>query len=117
MFIAYVVVAIVAALILTFSALLKLRSDPRVVASIHETLGIPMSWFTFLAGCELAGAVGLLVGIAVGPLGVAAAIGVVAYLVCAIGAHLRVGDVAGLSSPVVPLLVGVVALVTRLLSL
>ena len=45
-----------------------------------------------LSALELAGAVGLLVGIAVGPLGVAAGVGLVAYFVGATASHIRVRD-------------------------
>lgn len=38
------------------------------------------------------GAIGLLIGIAVPALGVAASIGLILYFVCALGAHLRVRD-------------------------
>jgi hypothetical protein len=38
------------------------------------------------------GAVGLVIGLAVPALGTAAAIGLVLYFVCAVSAHLRVGD-------------------------
>jgi SNF family Na+-dependent transporter len=39
-----------------------------------------------------AGAVGLLAGLIVPALGTAAAIGLVVYCICALAAHLRVGD-------------------------
>lgn len=41
---------------------------------------------------DLAGAVGLLVGLVIEPIGIAAAAGVLAYLLVAVGFHLRAGD-------------------------
>ncbi|MFE3455476.1 hypothetical protein ACFXJ8_41845 [Nonomuraea sp. NPDC059194] len=54
-----------------------------------------MSMRYLLLGLEIAGALGLLVGISFQPLGIAAATGV-----GALGAHLRAGDVKG--APPVP---------------
>ena len=64
----------------------------------------------------LAGALGLLAGIAWAPIGIAAAIGVILYMVGAIVAHLRVGDRHGIASPLLPLALAIAALVTRALS-
>ncbi len=114
MFIAYVVIAVLGAVMLTLSASLKLRGDERSISVIHDVIGVPMTWFPWLAGCELAGATGLLVGIAWAPIGVAAAVGVVAYFVLAIGSHIRVNDLKGIGSPAIPLGFAVAALVTRI---
>ncbi len=112
MSVAYVVIAVLLALMLLFSASLKLRRDPGIVHGIHEVVGVPLSWFPFLALCEVAGAGGLLLGIAWAPIGVAAAVGVVAYMVGAVIGHVRVRDYRGLSGPVIPLLLAIAALVT-----
>ncbi|HWL99547.1 MAG TPA: DoxX family protein, partial [Nocardioidaceae bacterium] len=103
MFIAYAVVAVLLALLLAISARGKLVHDERQVATIHRTVGAPMSWFPLLAACEIAGALGLLAGLIYLPLGIAAATGVVLYFVGAVIAHLRVGDLKGLLNPLVPL--------------
>jgi DoxX-like family len=58
-----------------------------------------------------AGAVGLVVGFAVPALGAAAAIGLVAYFVCAFGAHVRVGD-RNVGGAITFLLLAVAALVS-----
>jgi thiamine transporter ThiT len=113
-FVAYVVIAVLLSLALVLSASQKLRHDPSAVRIIHEVVHVPMSWFPFLAGCEVAGAIGLLVGIAWAPIGIAASIGVILYMVGALIAHLRVGDAKGIVSPLVPLALGIVALVTGL---
>ncbi len=117
MFIAYVIIAVLLAGILVLSASLKLRGDERSVQSIHEVVGVPLSWFPWLAACEVAGAIGLLVGIAWAPIGIAAAIGVVLYMTGAVIGHIRVRDYKSIGNPAFPLVMAVAALITRLLSL
>jgi hypothetical protein len=117
MFIAYIIVAIVMSALLVMSGVIKLRKDPRIVHSIHEVVGVPMNLLPWLAACEFAGAVGLLVGIFWWPLSVAAAIGVVVYFIGAIVGHLLVKDFKGVTSPLIPFVFAVVVLVLRLLSI
>ena len=95
---AFVVVTVACALMAALSALLKIRHDPKVVKIVHETVGVPMHFFPFLAACEIAAAVGVIIGIWFPPLGVASGSGLVFYFVGAIVAHLRVGDVKGIGS-------------------
>ena len=55
--------------------------------------GVPISWLTFPIGTlKTAGALGLVAGLAFRPLGVAAAIGLVLFFVCAIYTHIRASD-------------------------
>lgn len=55
--------------------------------------GVPVSWLTFPIGTlKTLGALGLAAGLAVHPLGIAAAIGLVLFFVCAIYTHIRVSD-------------------------
>ena len=56
MSIAYIVIAVLLSLALVASAALKLRRHPRAVQSIHETVGVPLRWFPYLAACEIAAA-------------------------------------------------------------
>lgn len=100
MFIAYIVSGILMAALAAFSAVGKLRHDPRQVKTIHEAIGVPIQGLTLLATCEIAGAVELLVGIAWAPLGLAAAIGLVIYFIGAIVAHVRIRDYKGIGTPV-----------------
>jgi len=113
--IAYLVVTIVLATIVVFSAVGKLRRDPRIVQGIHEVVGVPMKYFPLLAMCELAGAVGLVLGIWWPPLGVAAAIGLVIYFAGAVVSHLRVGDVKGIGPAAFLLTMSAAALALRIL--
>jgi DoxX-like family len=78
-------------------------------------IGVSESWITILGILKAAGAVGLLVGIAVPIIGVAAAIGLVLFFIGAIVTHLRAGDYSfGLA--VIFLLLAAAALVLRLTS-
>jgi hypothetical protein len=116
MLIAYIAVAVLFSIMLVASALGKLRHDQRIVATINEVIGVPLRWFPLLAACLVAGAIRLLIGIAAAPLGVAAAVGLVAYFIAAIASHVRVGDFKGLGAAAVPLLLAAAALVTRIVS-
>lgn len=114
MFIALVAVTALLAVIAVASAAMKLRRAEPVVTSIHRTVGVPMRFLPVLAGLEVAGAVGILVGLWLEPLGVAAAAALVLYFVGAVIGHLRVRDTRGAGSPLLPLVLAVAVLVLRL---
>ena len=78
--------------------------------------GVPESWMTTLGILKAAGAVGLLVGIGVPVIGMAAAIGLIVFFVGAIITHLRGRDYS-LGPAFVFLLLAVAALAFRLVSL
>jgi hypothetical protein len=88
MFIATVLLGVLLAGVLLFSAYAKLTRNPQVTATVVG-VGCPERFIWLLAVCEAAGAVGILIGLYWWPIGVAAAIGVVAYFVLAVAAHLR----------------------------
>jgi hypothetical protein len=71
--------------------------------------------FSALAACEIAGAVGLVLGIWWPVLGMAAGVGLVVYFVGAVVSHLRVGDMKGIGPAAFLLMVSVAALVLRVL--
>ena len=110
LFIAYVVVAVLMAVMMGISASGKLTLNPGAVKVIHETVGVPLSLFPVLAACEIAGGLGLLAGIFKPQLGVAGGAGLVLYFVGAFVAHILVGDFAGLTAPIVPFLMAVASL-------
>ena len=87
---AYLVLTGLAAAIATFSAIAKLRRDPKVVRVIHDVVGVPMKYLPLLAACELAGAAGIILGLWWPALGVAAGVSLVVYFVAAVASHLRV---------------------------
>ncbi|MGW5850113.1 DoxX family protein [Streptomyces sp. NPDC055254] len=91
MFIAYAVVGGLLALTLTASATFTLQRNDQIVASMRK-VEVPDSWLPRLAAVKAVGAVGLIAGLWIAPLGVAAAIGVTLYFVGAVISHLRVKD-------------------------
>ena len=113
---AYLLVTIFFAAVVAFSAVAKIRRDPKVVHVIQEVVGVPLQFFPLLAACELAGALGLVLGIWSGWVGVAAGIGLVIYFVGAVVSHLRVGDVKGMGPAVFMLIAAGVALALRVLT-
>ena len=116
MSLAYIILSFIKAVQIVFSSVGKLRRTPRVVKTIVEGAKVPVQWLPWLVACEIAGAVGILIGIAWAPLRIAAALGLVLYFVGAIIAHVRVGDFKGIRTPVVPLLFSVAVLITRILA-
>ncbi|MGH7452024.1 MAG: DoxX family protein [bacterium] len=116
MYIAHIAVAVLMSLLIAGSGVAKLRRDPRVVKVINEVVRVPMKFFPWLAACEFAGGIGLLIGIAWPPIGLAAAVGLIIYFLGAIIAHVRVGDVKGIGAPAFMLGLAVACLVTRILS-
>jgi hypothetical protein len=116
MFIALVITTVLLAVMVAGSAMKKLQKDEQVRTVIGGTVGVPERYFPILAALELAGAVGILVGLWLEPLGIAAAAGLLAYFVGAGIGHLRVGDTKGLAMPAVPLLLSIAVLVLRVLS-
>jgi DoxX-like family len=96
---------------------MKLRRNEQVLATIHGTVGVPERHLPTLAGLEIAGAIGILVGLWLEPLGIAAAVGLIAYFLGAVGGHLRVGDTKNLAMPIAPLALAVGVLALRLLTL
>ena len=116
MFIALVITTVLLAVICLNSAVMKLRENEQVVAIIGGTVGVPARYFPVLAALEIAGAVGIVAGLWAEPLGIAAAIGLVAYFVGAVAGHLRVRDTKNLVMPLPPLVLAVAVLVLRLLT-
>ena len=96
------------------SAVMKLRRSAQVVALIHETVGIPLRFLPALAALEIAGAVGILVGLWVRPIGLAAAVGLTAYFIGAVIGHLRVRDTKNLAMPLPPLVLALTVLALRM---
>lgn len=115
MFLACVVISGVLAFALVGSAMAKLRRMEQVVVPI-TSVGVPLDWFPWLAGVELLGAAGLIIGLAVPAVGIAAAIGVILYFVGAVVAHLRAGD-STIAAPAFLAFMAVGALVLRIYSM
>ena len=114
MFTAYIIVTVLAAAANTFSATLDFIRYKQILINMAK-VGVSESWITILGILKAAGALGLLIGIGVPLIGIAAAVGLVLFFVAAIITHLRARDYSfGLA--VVFLLLAVAALVLRLAS-
>jgi DoxX-like protein len=111
MFIAYLAVTILAAAANIFSATLDFVRYKQILINMAK-VGVPDWWITILGVLKAAGALGLLVGIRVPLIGMAAASGLVLFFVGAIVIHLRAHDYSfGLA--LVFLLLAIAALVLR----
>ncbi len=115
MFIAYIVVTVLAAAANVFSATLDFIRYKQILINMAK-VGVSESWLTTLGILKAAGALGLLVGIRVPLIGIAAAIGLVLFFLAAVITHLRAHDHSfGLA--VVFLLLAVAALVVQVSAL
>lgn len=97
MYVSYCVVTLVAVAANGFSGVAAMTRFGPIMRNLEpalEKVGIPETWLVFPIGFfKAAGAVGLLLGLVGVPLiGLAAAVGLVLYFVCATYTHLRVSD-------------------------
>jgi hypothetical protein len=113
-FTAYLIVTILAAAANIFSATCDFVRYEKVSIAMAKA-GVPESWMTTLGILKAAGAFGLLVGIRVPLIGIAAAVGLILFFVGAIIIHLRGRDYS-LGPAIVFLLLAVAALALRLVS-
>lgn len=95
---AYVIVTVLAAAWVGFSAFSLLRRADFVVEPLIE-YGVPRSWWTTLGLLKAAGALGLIVGLWVPVVGVLAAIGVIAYFAGAVVTIVRARAYAHIPFP------------------
>ncbi|NKX87842.1 DoxX family protein [Nocardia coubleae] len=106
---AYVVVTVVAALWVGFSAFSLLRRAAFVVDPLVD-YGVPESWWTPLGVAKAAGAIGLVVGLWVPVVGVAAGVGLILYFTGAVVTVLRARSYKTVAFPVLYLVPVAVAL-------
>jgi hypothetical protein len=112
MFTAYVVVTLAAVAANTFAAAVDFIRPQWLLENMARAR-VPQSWLRSLGALKAMGALGLLVGIAVPALGVAAALGLVVFFLGAIVCHLR-ARYWNLAPPAPFLLLAVSSLVLRL---
>ena len=112
LFIAYLVVTALAVAANLFSAGADFVRSPQVAINMDRA-GVPHSWMTPLGILKAAGALGLLLGFFVPPIGIAAAVGLILFFVGAIITHLR-GHYYAFTVPVIFLTLAVAALMMRL---
>ena len=115
MFKAYVAVAVLAAGAYGYAAAADFVRPGWIVANMSR-LGVPDSWTPYLGVLKGLGALGLVVGIAVPLIGVAAAVGLVLFFVGAVVTAVRARCYEHLPYPSAFLLPALGALVLRLLS-
>lgn len=100
---AYIAVTTAAAAIYAYAAYVDFTRAAWVVDNMTK-YGVPESWLFPLGALKAAGALGLVVGIAVPPIGVAAATGLIVYFVGAIVTVARARWYTHLAYPVLFLL-------------
>ena len=91
MFVVTLILAILLALAFGAAGAQKL-AGAKMASDSAAHLGIPFGRYRLIGVPELLGAIGLLVGLAVWPLGVAAAAGLVVLMAGAVIFHIRAGD-------------------------
>ncbi|WP_067821596.1 DoxX family protein [Actinomadura kijaniata] len=94
-----VVVTVLTAAWVGFSGFSLLRRADFVVQPLIA-YGVPQAWWTWLGAAKAAGAVGLLAGLAVPAIGVAAGVGLVAYFLGAVVTVLRARSYKTVAFPV-----------------
>ncbi|MEV4893569.1 DoxX family protein [Nonomuraea sp. NPDC055795] len=109
MFTAYVVVVVVAAAFNFAAAAVDFARVKWVLANMDK-YGVPRSWITWLGVAKVAGAVGLLAGLAVPAIGIAAAAGLALYFAGAVFAVARARVHADLPFPGIFLVLAVACL-------
>jgi len=89
---AYLAVTLTAIAANGFSGIAALLHFKPIMPGMAKA-GVPLSWLTFPIGTlKTLGALGLAAGLAVHPIGVAAAIGLVLFFVCALYTHILASD-------------------------
>jgi hypothetical protein len=115
MFTAYVVVTVLAAAASTYAAMADFTRAEWILDNMTK-YGVPHSLLFSLGALKAAGALGLIVGIGVSPIGVAASVGLILYFVGALITTLRAHQYSHIPYPVAFLLPAVGSLGLRLAS-
>jgi hypothetical protein len=111
MFAAYIIVTILAAAVNIYAASNDF-TRPKWLLENMSKLGVPESALPVLGILKAAGALGLLIGIGVPMIGIAAAVGLTLFYIGAVITHLRARDYSlGNGVPVIFLIVVLAALV------
>jgi uncharacterized membrane protein YphA (DoxX/SURF4 family) len=116
MFTATVILSIVVAAVFLGAGAAKLAGAKQVL-QMRDRLGIGAQLYRVIGALEIAGAGGLLVGLVVPPLGIAAAVGLSLLLIGAVAAHARAHDLRNAPPAAVLLGVAIATAVVRLLSI
>jgi hypothetical protein len=106
--IAHTIITIVAAAWIGFSAYATFTNASWVVDNL-AAYGVPRSWWPWLATAKTAGAAGLIVGLAIPPIGIAATIGIAIYFLAAVVTVIRAGAYSHVPYPLLYLAPVIVA--------
>ncbi|OBG65929.1 MULTISPECIES: DoxX family protein [unclassified Mycobacterium] len=92
---AYLVVTIFAIGLNGFSGVSALVHFAPIIPPMQRA-GVPVSWLTFPIGTmKTLGALGLIAGLWIPPIGIAAAAGLIIFFVCAMYTHVLANDISG----------------------
>lgn len=95
---AYIIVTVFAALWVGFSAYSVFARKSWVTEPL-TSYGVPQSWWFWLGSAKAAGALGLLVGLVVPSIGVAAAVALIVYFIGAVVTVLRARSYSTVVAP------------------
>lgn len=98
MVVATVIASVLVALVAAASGIPKALRTPAMIEEA-EHIGLSRSGYVVIGVLELAAAAGLLGGLAVAPLGIAAAAGLVLMMIGAVVMHIRAGDPLAAMAP------------------
>jgi uncharacterized membrane protein YphA (DoxX/SURF4 family) len=107
MFVVTIILAVLLALAYGMAGVQKI-TGAKMMRDSADHLGLSHGRYKVIGALELLAAIGLLVGLAIAPLGIAAGIGLVLLMIGALVFHLRAGDKIAQFGPAV--LLGIVAL-------
>jgi hypothetical protein len=122
MFVVAVVLSCLLAVAFLGTGVMKVTGQAQIVEGLAH-LGVSSGLTRLIGTLEVAGAAGMLVGLAVGWLGVAAAAGLFLLMVGAVGYHVRAGDYkdpkyrGGAIMPIVLIVLSAVTGIFRLLTI
>ncbi|MEV6238360.1 DoxX family protein [Lentzea sp. NPDC051838] len=95
---AYIIVTVSAAVATTFASIVDFMRAEWVIANMTK-YGVPRDWLFLLGVAKAAGAVGLVAGFVVPPIGIAAAAGLTVYFVGAVITVVRSRWYSDVSAP------------------
>jgi uncharacterized membrane protein YphA (DoxX/SURF4 family) len=109
-----IIFTVLTALVFLAAAILKFREDPHTMQT-RDSLGIAPGPYTLIGVCEVAGAMGALIGLAVRPLGIAALAGLVLVSIGACATQVRLKNPMSEARPaILALALSVAALVLQI---
>jgi DoxX-like family len=92
---AYFIVTMIAVAIDGFSGVSAMARFAPIIPAMQRA-GVPLSWLTFPIGTfKILGALGLVAGLWVPAIGIAAAAGLTIFFVCAVYTHVLANDISG----------------------